>query len=264
METNFFDVTELVENNKVYLLFRMTGPSEDLIRTGVLSGKELMIRVSRNDDETITVFNNDGSDYAWTRHTRVTDIMSDRRRAIMLCINFRYMMPLHLDGAEWPLQITGKDSIPEEPREIRVWASGAPLFNDGVIDRSALAVFHMDGARRALGFYRVGDVLDTLGDGFTLVPDDAYGKAARIVLRDEESASFKCPVCGGTELVNIVHGDVVCPVKNISVVDGDIDYDTSSVDWQKSDVDDLGCECAACHTHFNSVEAALAGNVKQD
>lgn len=86
--------------------------------------------------------------------------------------------------------------------------------------------------------------------------DDLAGAAEDDVA--QKTQLFTCPACGGHGLVQVVQGDIVCPVRDLRMEDGHPYYDVSQVQWQKSDFKVLGYECASCHTSFASVEEALA------
>lgn len=171
MKTNLFDVTEIIENNSDFVMLRVTETEEELAMTGVFSGNETRIRVSRARDETITVWKKDGSNYSWSSRTRVTDDMRRRRSAITMCLLFCYGMPIQLNGLEWPLAIKDKDTIPNPRARILVHADIGTLFDDcGYANRNIKAWFGLEGCRDSVKLYRIGDVLDLLGNGASLVP----------------------------------------------------------------------------------------------
>lgn len=112
------------------------------------------------------------------------------------------------------------------------------------------------------GAYCTEDVTEEydLGDD---EDDDEDGDGRADAAEDDgaqEKQPFTCPACGGHDLVQVVQGNIVCPVRGLRMEDGHPYYDVSQVQWQKSEFEVLGYECASCHTSFASVEEALTTN----
>jgi len=80
----FCDLVYVLENNEHCALLKVKPDCGlEMIKLGCFGGDEDMIRVARDDYNTITVFTKDGKHYEWTRNTLVTESMKAKRIMIM-------------------------------------------------------------------------------------------------------------------------------------------------------------------------------------
>lgn len=259
MKTRLFDVTELVENNDKYILLRVTGSPEACISTGVLYGDETLIRVHRDGHEDICIWRKDGTHYSLESNHIVSESMHRLRNEIMLCIQFGYKMPFHLEGLEWPLCIQGKKDIPDRLQLLLYGNDGAVFGPDGAnLDHFVLV--RMASYKGLFGHYRLRDVLEALGPGADVVQGEEgcpVNQAFVVWKAPAPHTPFVCKACGGTVLHEIIEGRLVCPVEFKYSEKGALDFDATEVAWQKSDYKVVAYECAACHTAYGSIKEAL-------
>ena len=101
------DLVELVEDNKNCVLLKVKDGSQlDMILLGCFSGDESMIRLAKDEYNTITVFYKDGKNYWWASNERVSDSTRLKMRMIYKCVyqltgyETRYIYWLIRDGKE--------------------------------------------------------------------------------------------------------------------------------------------------------------------
>lgn len=145
---------------------------------------------------------------------------------------------------------------------------GIQVKEDGELDARRDYAEYVLGQRIAVyedeidGAYCTEDVTEEYDlEGYDEDDDDEDGDGRANAAEDDgaqEKQLFTCPACGGHDLVQVVQGDIVCPVMDLRMEDGHPYYDVSQVQWQKSKFEVLGYECASCHTSFASVDDALA------
>lgn len=81
------EIVELVSNNNDCVVFKVLPNSEmDLILLGCFDGDETMIRIAKDNCDTITIFRKDGKPYSWGRNELVTEKTEQKRRKIMKLI----------------------------------------------------------------------------------------------------------------------------------------------------------------------------------
>lgn len=90
-----YEATELVSNNRDCVLIKLKkGKELELISTGYFNGDEAMLRLTKGDSVTCTVWTKDGKHYSWYwglgGHTLVSDSMRMRGYIIRDCIQQYY------------------------------------------------------------------------------------------------------------------------------------------------------------------------------
>ena len=83
------ELVEIVENNKECVILEVTGSMLDLIKLGCFNGDEKLIRLTKGNRHTCTVWTSDNN-YSWFwgigGHTLVSDDMTKRGKLIEDCI----------------------------------------------------------------------------------------------------------------------------------------------------------------------------------
>lgn len=83
------DLVKIVENNKECVILEVTGSILDLIKLGCFNGDEKLIRLTKGDKHTCTIWT-DNSHYSWHwglgGHTIVSDAMDKKGKLIQDCI----------------------------------------------------------------------------------------------------------------------------------------------------------------------------------
>ena len=81
------DMVTIKENNEYCVILEIEdGHDMDLFCLGCFRGDEKMIRVARDDSDTITIVYDDNHKFSWGSGTLVSDKISEKRRLILECL----------------------------------------------------------------------------------------------------------------------------------------------------------------------------------
>lgn len=84
------DSVKVVENNEDCVILEVIGKPIDMIKLGCFNGDETMIRLTKGDKHTCTVWTKNGNHYSWhwglSGHSLVSDQMNKQRKLIVECI----------------------------------------------------------------------------------------------------------------------------------------------------------------------------------
>lgn len=81
------DLVDIRANNEECVVLTVKKNVElDLIELGCFNGDEEILRITKGDNHTITVFTKDGINYSWNCRTLVVQSMSKRRKLIQECV----------------------------------------------------------------------------------------------------------------------------------------------------------------------------------
>jgi len=90
MAKTLMDSIQLIENNDRCVLLKVKDNMKmNMILLGCFDGDEDMIRIAKDETDTITVFRQNGKSFSWGRNTLVTNQLSEMRKLIMEAIRFK-------------------------------------------------------------------------------------------------------------------------------------------------------------------------------
>lgn len=84
---NLVKLVELIEDNDNCVLLKVKEGSElDMILLGCFDGDENMIRLAKDEYNTITIFRKNGTHYCWAGNECVVQQMNDKEKLIKKCV----------------------------------------------------------------------------------------------------------------------------------------------------------------------------------